>query len=767
MSLVAGAVASGADLVVEHHAFNWHAHLPQLRDPGLASLRRAARAAILIPALFAACSWLVPQAQLITFATFGAFALMVLGDFGGSSRHRAAAYAVSTLAGCVIIVGASLAAGTPWTAAVAVGIGAFIIQFVAIFGGYTTAAQLPLVLCLVLAVAIPAPVDQIPLRIVGWLIGGAVALLGGVFAWPRHEHTALHRLAAASCQRMGDLVTAVYAVSPAERDVEDRRQQATKALDELRQAYRVTPHRPASPTRHDRAFAELVDELGRAMKLMPAIPPAAGESSARLRTASQNLTEAIVDVLQSSGRVLERERPAPNLAQLIQVREEHRQALDEWAAEQLRSGTPAQAVLARLDVVRPLKTIAFIALAIGTNATLAAGLELDPRDVRALPVGFETAAGVAAGARRAADTFHTHLRLSSIWFRNCLRAAVGLSIAVLLVDLVGLDHAFWAVLGTLSVLRSNALATGRTALAAVVGTALGILPAGLLLIPLGTQPAVLWTVFPFTVFVAAYAPSVIGFVVGQAAFTLLVVVLFNLIQPVGWTLSLVRLQDVVIGAAVSLVIGALFWPRGARGQLRTALGSLYRRNAAYLRTAFDFLLDRCSEEDCLAARHLAIDESARAGEVFDQFLNDRSAKVLPPGTWGTLQAGGSHLLLVGDSLERLAAHGYRVLACADAAHELSRAAAAVVDELECMGQSLERGVATPPSPGAAVPAASLEQATTECLGNWGGSSDATLQRSALGLVWATDWIQSLRMALDHLSAPSTAAVRLAGLAWWH
>ena len=47
--------------------------------------------------------------------------------------------------------------------------------------------------------------------------------------------------------------------------------------------------------------------------------------------------------------------------------------------------------------------------------------------------------------------------------------------------------------------------------------------------------------------------------VGQAAFTLLIVVLFNLIQPVGWTLGLVRLQDVVIGAGLSLILGALLF----------------------------------------------------------------------------------------------------------------------------------------------------------------------------------------------------------------
>jgi hypothetical protein len=37
-----------------------------------------------------------------------------------------------------------------------------------------------------------------------------------------------------------------------------------------------------------------------------------------------------------------------------------------------------------------------------------------------------------------------------------------------------LSHGFWVVLGTLSVLRSNALGTGRSIVSALAGTAVGI-----------------------------------------------------------------------------------------------------------------------------------------------------------------------------------------------------------------------------------------------------------------------------------------------------
>ena len=57
---------------------------------------------------------------------------------------------------------------------------------------------------------------------------------------------------------------------------------------------------------------------------------------------------------------------------------------------------------------------------------------------------------------RVARTVRTHLAPASSVLHNSLRVALGLALAVLLARLLQLDHAFWVVLGTLSVLRSNA-----------------------------------------------------------------------------------------------------------------------------------------------------------------------------------------------------------------------------------------------------------------------------------------------------------------------
>src|SRR5207237_9253539 len=97
---------------------------------------------------------------------------------------------------------------------------------------------------------------------------------------------------------------------------------------------------------------------------------------------------------------------------------------------------------------------------------------------------------------------------------------------------------------------------------ALAGTAVGIVVGAALVIAIGTHEQVLWAVLPVAILLAAYAPRAISFAAGQAGFTVVLFVLFNIIQPVGWTVGLVRIEDVAIGFYVRLGVGLLFWPRG-------------------------------------------------------------------------------------------------------------------------------------------------------------------------------------------------------------
>ena len=100
----------------------------------------------------------------------------------------------------------------------------------------------------------------------------------------------------------------------------------------------------------------------------------------------------------------------------------------------------------------------------------------------------------------------------------------------------------------------------------------------------GTGPVALWIVLMFAVFIATYAPGTAPYPVGQAAFTIANVVAFNLMTSAnsGWHVGAVRVEDVAMGCAISLFVGALLWPRGAGPLVGDNLADAFRSGSRYL-----------------------------------------------------------------------------------------------------------------------------------------------------------------------------------------
>ena len=109
---------------------------------------------------------------------------------------------------------------------------------------------------------------------------------------------------------------------------------------------------------------------------------------------------------------------------------------------------------------------------------------------------------------------------------------------MLLAEVTEIAHGFWVVLAAMSVLRTTALTTGSTALRALGGTLVGFLAGAGIILLVGVTPWHLWVLLPFVVVVAAYLPEAVSFAAGQAAFTVMVVILFNIIRrwagPSAW-----------------------------------------------------------------------------------------------------------------------------------------------------------------------------------------------------------------------------------------
>jgi hypothetical protein len=349
-----------------------------------------------------------------------------------------------------------------------------------------------------------------------------------------------------------------------------------------------------------------------------------------------------------------------------------------------------------------------------------------------------------------------------------VRGAVGLGLAVLLSELSGVQHGFWVVLGALSILRSNALSTGENALRALLGTVIGFVIGGALLLLIGTNTTVLWLLLAPAVLLAGFAPAAISFAAGQAAFTLTLLILFNIIQPIGWRVGLVRIEDIALGCAVSLLVGILFWPRGAASALGRALADAYVASAHYLGGAVAFGGSCC--DSGFPTRPQPTGEAVRAAaaarrldDAFRGYLAERGAKSLPLAGVAGLLTGVAGLRLAGDAVLDLwdgddgQAAGNR----ADASSALLSSTDSVVDWYDDFGASLS-GLEDVPQPleRDAAAAGRLVEAVRRDLRDEDGRGTSL----AVRMIWTGDHIDAARRLQEGLVEPARMAAERRALA---
>jgi hypothetical protein len=721
--------------------------LKSVHDPGRVSLRRGLRAGLVVPLLLAGAIAAGAGRSFSTFLVFGAMALLVFADFGGKARSRVLAYALTTLTGVLLIVIGTLASGSVVSAVAATAVVAFVLSGAGVLGGYYLGAQTALMLAFVLSVTNPAGLAELPDRVAGWSTAGVAAILAGWLIWPRSSHVALRSIAASVIRTLADTISAPDQ-STARLEAAARQQ-----LADLRQGFVVAQRRPSGATRSDRALAELATELDRALGYAASV--AAAESKVVVAESS-TLQACVVRALRASADLLVGGGDVHDIEPLVEARDAHRAALDHWSAEQLHAGAKPESVLDGLRAAHPMRVMSMMVLAIAQNAEVVAGLPPSgPRQ--------ETA------RRDVWTTFVEELAPSSIWLRNSLRTAFGVTLAVLVARSLAVPFAFWVVLGTLSALRSNVSATGRTALQALVGTAVGVIIAVPFVGATGGDAWVLWIVLPILVFLAAYTPAAVNFVVGQAAFSILVVVLFNILTPSDWQIGLLRLQNAALGVTVSAVVGLLLWPRGAAGQLRSTLGALYDAAASSLSFSFRRMLaagdpssDAPAAEIAQSAAHT---QAIRAREVFELFLNERSRHAPAIEVWATLLTGGKGFLLVGEVLDYLAAHGYAAAGVGDPARDVGSLAGAAVADVLRLGAEIRNGLTLRVTERRDV-SAELHAAALAGLSAPGLASSPEALRSSIGLVAAVDWLAQLDVLLRDLEAPVADTLAVSRLPWW-
>ncbi|MGD0196952.1 MAG: FUSC family protein [Solirubrobacteraceae bacterium] len=730
-------------------------------DPGHAALRRAGRAAVIMPALFALGDKVIGNPIVATFAAFGSFAMLLLVDFPGSLRDR-----VRDQAALVLACGAFVALGTvasqhTWSAAVAMAVVAFAVLFAGVVSSVIAGATTSLLLSFILPVSLPGPASEIPDRLAGWGLAGGVSLLAITLLWPAPARNPVRAAAIDACRALAACLRAEIDFVGGGDDEPYRGAvgKADSAISRLQNAFFATPYRPSGLTTDARAVIRLVDELRWLSSIVEHAAPS--QRPARPRREVMSVKGAVADVLERAGELLD----APGLAgdaldDTVATMHGKLEVLEQATVAALpgeRQRAPAS-IVSSLDPSFRAQELSFVAAQIASNSALAAAAARRPWLDRVLgrqPAGF---AGPVSAAGERASSFATR---EALWLRNSLRGAAALGVAVLIADLTSVQHGFWVVFGTLSVLRSNALSTGQNIVRALAGTTAGFVVGGAIVYAIGTNTDLLWALLPVAVLCAGLAPAAISFAAGQAAFTLTLLILFNLIAPAGWRIGLVRIEDVAIGCAVSLTIGLLFWPRGAGAALGRALGGAYESSASYLAAAINYGVGCCDPTGPQIAppRRQAFEAAAasrRLDDTFRGYLGERGAKRVALAEITALVTGVTGVRLAADAVLDLwdgngAESGDRSAARA----ELLGVAAGLTDWYRRFAASLAAGAAVPdPLPDDESAGGRLIEAVARDLRDGDGHATA----AGVRVLWTGDHLDAARRLQELLVGPARATI---------
>ncbi len=637
-------------------------------DPEYHALRRAARAALLMPAMLALGDKAIGDPTVALFAAFGSFAMLLLVDFSGSIKDRVFDQAALGLAGAVFICIGTLASQTTWTAAAAMAVVAFAVLFAGIVSSVLASATTALLLSFILSVSVRGDASSIPDRLAGWGLAAASAVLAVALLWPAPARNPVRVAAIAACRALATrLRAAITVVKASGSDVTIAQQEhraavsrSDAAVQTLQDRFFATPYSPSVLSSEARAVIKLVDQLRTLNQIVLRSPPSphqvAGDDHAcSVKAAAANVLDPAADLLENPLRSRGFLSDAVEAMQAAVVELEAatlcfapRVASDVTAGE-----SNGSAVISSLDPGFRAQELAFLVAEIAASAELAARAEQRSWLDRLIGRGMEARLSdrFSAAQRRAG----AHVERTSLWLHNSLRGAIALGLAVLVAELSSVQHSFWVALGTLSVLRSSALSTGQSAARALVGTALGFLAGGALVYLIGSDENLLWAFLPPVVLLAGLAPAAISFVAGQAAFTLTILILFNIIAPAGWKIGLVRIEDVALGGAVSLLVGLLFWPRGAGPALGRALARAYEESARYLAAAVAYGVDCCDFSPSRSAHPGqqalgAVAADARLDDAFREYLAERGSKPAPLAEISELLTGAAGLRLAGDAV---------------------------------------------------------------------------------------------------------------------
>lgn len=235
-------------------------------DANYAARRRAARAALVLPILFALSIYGIKNMNVAIYAAFGSIALLIFVDLSGPMRNRLQAQAALSVIGAVFICLGTLTSHIIWLSVLSMGIVTIVVIFAGVVSSVLASATTSLLLVFILSTAVPKPNSVMPDRFLGWGMASVVAFFAAWLLWPVKGQSAFRLAAASTCRAVAAKLRADVSSRLGTKVYSDDEHHsiinaAHVAVDALHRGFLAAPMRPTGLSVPSRAVVRLVDEL--------------------------------------------------------------------------------------------------------------------------------------------------------------------------------------------------------------------------------------------------------------------------------------------------------------------------------------------------------------------------------------------------------------------------------------------------------------------------------------------------------------------------
>lgn len=537
-------------------------------------------------------------------ALLGSFAVAIhiyFLDFDGDARERFTGQGIATLVGAFAVLLGVLCAQPLWLAVLAALVVSSTFAYARVLRGYVARSAVGLQGAFFLPLMIPATASDLPSLVGGWLIGSGISMLSALVLLPHYRTGVVRQAMAQWLRAAGELAGAAATRKPLEPAVAE----LTRCRDALLGQVTGSYSRPGAVSRTQRALASMVAGARWSMPVAAKLLPLHASDGSKLAAQSQTAFTAAADLVVG--------KSIGALPDLAAQRADDLNALVGQSSEIVRAHYP----------VRLISISAMVQL---FRAAQTRGKVAPTPDVGNMPDENPLA------------ILRANLRWNSLWLHKALRTGLGTAASVLIVRLVGLDHGVWVILAALSVTQVTfSAASGTKAMFKIVGGAIGGVLIASLIIVFHLPYVVFLIALPLSAFIAKRLQSSDIFL-AQLSYTPFALVNLSVLEwPPHKGVELLRVEDILLGAAVAAGFTLLVFPLGINRLVSRLQVNSVTASRSYLQSAVTLLREgksisgssRAQAQTAIRAYEDSLDAAFMSARVStDELLQHETASAL-------------------------------------------------------------------------------------------------------------------------------------------